>query len=141
MFSEESAPFNIGDVVMVHGTGGGHYENKAGTLTGPFTIEKRHKGNGNLIVGGRQFSSKGWWHSSQRWSIRSAQLVLAGTPEAKAIADKIRIENLRRACRNSAKYASFDNATEEQLRTLLRALREAEGKTDATATSANQDVS
>ena len=70
--------FKIGDVVMVHDLSA--YGRDSGKLTGPFTIEKIHKGNGNLMVDGRQFSPQGrWYDKSERFTMRRAELLLHGS--------------------------------------------------------------
>lgn len=119
--------FKIGDVVMIHDSS--VHGRNAGKLTGPFTIEKIHKGNGNLMVDGRQFDPRGSWYDKRdQWSTRRAELLLHGSPEFAAVQAKIRTANLRSACADLMQRVSLREATDEQLCALFDALHALRGE-------------
>ena len=75
--------FKVGDVVYVQGDG---------LLTGPCTIEKTHKGNGNVYVNGVQYSVHGTSRGDRVWSY--TRLLLDGSPALLAAQRKQRRSRL-----------------------------------------------
>lgn len=124
-----AATFKIGDVVRVVTVSA--YGRAVTRISGPVTIEKQHKSNGNLIVNGAQFSVFGDHRSSSYQT--SSYLVHEGSGELANWQNRKARHDLECQCVFMLRSLSVDDVPDEKLATLLAALKACHTKTDGGA--------
>lgn len=121
--------FKVGDVVYVVIVGG--FGREVHRISGPFTIEKRHKSNGNLIVGKKQFSTSG--HDLSTSYSSSTYLAHEGSKELADWRERYARHRVESECIALMRSLSVTDVTTDRLETLLVALRRCKPDSESAA--------
>lgn len=112
--------FKIGDVVAIVTDGSWHCP---ATISEPITIEKVHKGNGNMLINGEQWTAGGWSRGDRSYSVTRRYLVRVGTPEHARAVEAAERSQLASKCQSRLHKLDLTKQPIEWLRELLDVLR------------------